>query len=189
MANSTVTALGQVTVLRPDGSEVLLGAFWEEQPVLLAMIRHFGCIFCKEQVGRLREYVPRIHAAGGELVVLGNGQAVHAQWFVEDFKMTTPVVTDPDLKSHAVVGAKKQKKVPDPRLLIRGAKAFLKGYRQTKTMGYAGMLGGVFVITPEGEMPFRHLSDFAGDHPEPEIVVRALEKAAASRKPKAESSK
>ena len=39
---------GALTILRPDRSTVRLGAVWAEQPVVLALVRHFGCIFCKE---------------------------------------------------------------------------------------------------------------------------------------------
>lgn len=121
-------------------------------------------------------FVPRIHAAGGELVILGNGTPEQAQWFVEDYKVTTPVVTDPELKSHGIVGARKPPFM-DPRSLVAAAGAFRKGFRQTKTMGSARQLGGVFVISPDGMMTYRYLSKFAGDHPHPEDAVRALEHA------------
>ncbi len=34
--------LSQMSVLRSDGQTVRLGEFWQDQPVILAMIRHFG---------------------------------------------------------------------------------------------------------------------------------------------------
>jgi peroxiredoxin len=136
-------------------------------------------VFCKEQVAQLRDYVPRIHAANGELIILGNGQPEHARWFIEDYGVDTPVYTDPDLRSHAIVGARKPL-LPDPRSFIAAADAMRKGFRQTKTMGSAMQLGGVFVITPSGEMPYRFLSRFAGDHPPHEEPVKALEHLGAS---------
>lgn len=42
MPERLVTDLATVAVLRPDGTTVDLGSFWREQPVLLAIIRHFG---------------------------------------------------------------------------------------------------------------------------------------------------
>ena len=68
----------------------------------------------------MRDYVPRIHAAGGELITLGNGSAEQAKWFVEDYGMETPVFTDPALKSHGIVGARRPMFV-DPRTILRGA--------------------------------------------------------------------
>ena len=110
--------------------------------------------------------------------MLGNGTAENAKWFVEDFHFETPVFTDPALASHAIVGARRLR-VPDPRSFIAAASAMRKGFRQTKTMGSAMQLGGVFVIAGENT-PYRYLSKFAGDHPDPEQAVRALEAAAAA---------
>ena len=126
----------------------------------------------------MRDYVPRIHAAGGELVILGNGTAKQAAWFVEDYGMTTPVLTDPELRSHAIVGARRPW-LPDPRTLIRAVAAMRKGFRQTKVLGSARQIGGLFVITADGRMTYRYLSRYAGDHPNPDVAVRELEKAAA----------
>lgn len=103
---------------------------------------------------------------------------MHAQWFVEDFDFTMPVVTDPDLQSHAITGARRVAKLPDPRMFGAAARAFARGHRQTKTMGHVGMLGGVFVITPTGDLPYEYLSKFAGDHPDAEIPVQILERLA-----------
>ena len=124
----------------------------------------------------MRDYIPRIHAAGGELVVLGNGTPEQAQWFVEDYGMTTPVFTDPALASHKVVGARKPMFL-DPRSLRRALEARRNGFRQTGVKGSAMQVGGVFVITPAGDAPYSFLGRFAGDHPPPEKAVAALEAA------------
>ena len=43
----------------------------------------------------MRDYVPRIHGAVAELVIVGNGTPEQPRWFVEDFHIDTPVFTDP----------------------------------------------------------------------------------------------
>lgn len=121
----------------------------------------------------MRDYVPAIHEAGAELIILGNGSAEQAKWFVEDYGVETPVFTDPALKSHAVVGARRPLYV-DPRTMLRGVAAMRKGFRQTQVLGSATQIGGIFVITPDGEMPYRYLSRYAGDHPDPEDALKAL---------------
>lgn len=42
MSDSMVRALGEVEVFDPTGMGLTLGSLWEDRPVLLAMIRHFG---------------------------------------------------------------------------------------------------------------------------------------------------
>ena len=127
----------------------------------------------------MRDFVPEVHTAGGEIVILGNGSPEQAAWFVEDYHIEMPVFTDPALASHAIVGARKPWML-DPRSLLRSMDAMRHGFRQTKVMGSAMQLGGMFVITPAGEMPYRYLSRFAGDHPDPKLAVKALTAASAS---------
>ncbi|MEP6872144.1 MAG: AhpC/TSA family protein [Anaerolineaceae bacterium] len=121
------------------------------------------------------DYIPRIHAVGGELLILGNGTPEQAQWFVEDYRVVTPVFTDPALRSHTIVGAGKQR-IFSPRTLVRAIGAMRKGFRQNGVKGAALQLGGVFVISADGGMPYQYLSRFAGDHPDPEGAVAALER-------------
>ncbi len=42
LMDQTVEQLAAIEVLSPAGETVRLGSLWEHQPVLLAMIRHFG---------------------------------------------------------------------------------------------------------------------------------------------------
>lgn len=129
----------------------------------------------------MRAYVDRIHAAGGELVIVGNGTPQQAQWFVEDFNIETPVFTDPEKRSYQVVGARHgMLSSVNPASILAGLKARRQGFKQTETRGDAVQQGGVFVVTPGGRMPYRFLSGFAGDHPDPEDAVRALEAAGAA---------
>ena len=65
--------VGDLPVLRPDGERVRLGDVWATQPAVIALLRHFGCIFCKDQAAALRAIVPEVHALGAELVMLGSG--------------------------------------------------------------------------------------------------------------------
>lgn len=121
----------------------------------------------------MRDHIPEVQDAGGEIVILGNGSPENARWFIEDFKVTMRVFVDPDLSSHKIVGARQQN-LFDPRSMMRAGSLMVRGFRQTKTMGPGLQLGGVFVITPTGQMPFRYLSKFAGDHPDPKDAIKAL---------------
>jgi peroxiredoxin len=186
MSDAAVERLAEVRVLDGDGRQVRLGDCWDERPVVLAMIRHFGCLFCKEQVAELSKVAGSIHELGAELVVLGNGGPQHVRWFIEDFGVTTPVLTDPSLESYDAVGAKHGwLSGANPQTFLASLRAWRKGYRQTGTKGDRFQQGGVFVIMPDGSMPFRYVSRYAGDHPAPGTVVHALERAAGAARPRA----
>lgn len=114
----------------------------------------------------MREYVPRIHGAGAELVVVGNGTPEQARWFIEDFHMDTPVFTDPTLGLYRAVGARRGVRLSKlPRLLGNTVRAMSKGHFQTRVLGDGRQLGGVFVIMPSGALAYRYLSEAAWRSP------------------------
>lgn len=126
----------------------------------------------------MRDFIPRIHAAGAEFVILGSGTPEQAGWFVEDYHVPTPVFTDPELGAYRAVGARRGPlAVLDPRTFVAGFRARRKGFRQSRTQGSATQVGGVFVLGPGARTSYRYLSAYAGDHPDPEDAVRALEAA------------
>jgi peroxiredoxin len=178
---------GDLPVLRPDGSSVRLGAVWAERPVVLALMRHFGCIFCKEQVAELRAIVDQVHAEGAELVVLGSGSAQMAGFFAEDYAITTPVLTDPTREVYRALEARRPHRLGfiDPRVFIGSMRALVRGHRQTfgpaAELGDDTQLGGVFIVRPGGHLAWAHRSAFAGDRPTNDEVLAALRRVTRAR--------
>lgn len=175
-------SVGDLEVLRPDASPVRLGTLWADQPVVLALIRHFGCIFCKEQVSALRAIVRDIHAAGAELVIVGSGSPQMAGFFAEDYEITTPVLTDPERAVYRALEVRRPQRFAflDPRAVVPSLRALSHGHRQQfssqKELGDQTQLGGVFIVRPGGEVAWAHRSAFAGDHPTNESILTALER-------------
>ena len=174
---------GHLTVFRPDGAEVRLGSMWSDRVVVLALVRHFGCIFCKEQVSQLREIVSDIHSLGAELVIVGSGSPQMAGFFAEDYSITTPVLTDPERRVYQALEVRRPPRLAfvDPRVFIRGLRAVLHGHRQQRNrMGERGdetQIGGVFIVWSGGTLAWAHRSAFAGDHPTNAAILSALREA------------
>jgi len=122
----------------------------------------------------LRDEVPRIHAAGAELVIVGNGTPEQAGDFIDGYAVTTPVYTDPSLGIHRAVGARRGG--GGWRLIRNALRALRKGHFQTRVLGDPQQHGGVLVITRSGTVAYRYLSEVAGDHPDPAEVVQTLER-------------
>ena len=171
---------GDLTVRRPDGEAVRLGSVWAERPVVLALMRHFGCIFCKEQVAELRQIVDDIHAEGAELVIVGSGSPQMAGFFAEDYAITTPVLTDPQREVYRILEVRRPPRLSlaDPRVVLPALRALLRGHRQVfgaeSELGDTSQLGGVFIVRPGGEVAWAHRSAFAGDRPSNTQVLAAL---------------
>jgi peroxiredoxin len=171
----SVRELGQVTVLDPEGRDVQLGSLWRERTAVLCWLRHFGCLFCKEQATKLHAVAPAFAEAGAGLTFIGNGTPEHARWFIEDFGIIVPVLTDPGRNSYRLLGARSGFLTSiDPRSVLATLRAMKAGHFQGRTRGTRYQQGGIAVITSDGRAPYVFRSRFAGDHPDPLEVVEAV---------------
>ncbi len=127
----------------------------------------------------MRAQVPRIHAAGAELVIVGNGTPDHARGFIEDYAIETPVLTDPSRAVYAALDTRRG--TMSPRVLLHALRAIRKGFFQHRVLGDGAQTGGVFIVLPGGEIAYRYVSAVPGDHPPPLAIVEALERATGAR--------
>jgi hypothetical protein len=123
----------------------------------------------------LREVIPPIQAAGAHVVIVGNGTAEQAAQFSQDVAPGLPIYTDPTLQVYHALGARRNLwSNLHPRVFIRAFQARRQGHRQTGVQGDAWQQGGVFLIRPDGTLPYVYQARYAGDHPEPTAVLAAV---------------
>ena len=77
-------ALESITLKNHRGHDIALGTLWRERPVVALFVRHFGCVFCREQLADAELHHARIRAHGAQLVVVGNGSVEQARDFVDE---------------------------------------------------------------------------------------------------------
>lgn len=124
---------------------------------------------------QLHRVIDRIHAAGAELHVIGNGAPMFIAGFRETTKFPGPIYTDPSLKVYAAAElVRGLARTFSPRAGLNALRALKGGFRQGRTQGDPTQQGGVLVVAPSGEIRFHYISQVAGDHPDPDRVVRAL---------------
>jgi peroxiredoxin len=170
-----LSKLASCTVLDERKAVHRLADLWAKQTMVGVWVRHFGCMFCREQVGELREVVPEIHAAGAELVVIGNGSPEAIPGFRAASGYEGPLYTDPRRESYRAAGMKRGL-YPSLKLVKNGLRALKHGFRQGKTEGDPFQQGGVLLIAPGGELRWSYISQQAGDHPTPAEILAALGK-------------
>ena len=100
----------------------------------------------------MRAYIPRIHAAGGELVIVGNGSVEQACYFVADYALTKPLLTDPTLALHRALGARRGGR--GIRSIRNALRAMRGGFFQWQVLGDSRQHGGIFVVMPGGEITY-----------------------------------
>jgi peroxiredoxin len=128
----------------------------------------------------LRTVQERIREAGAEIIVVGSGTPQQAGHFIEDHCAHMPVYADPSTSVYDALNATRGAwSTFKPSALKAGIRAFRAGFRQTKRQGSPLQQGGVFVIMPDGSIPYAYRSTAAGDHPAPVAVAEAVEQATA----------
>ena len=170
-----VRRLASTSVLDSDGSTVRLGSLWSDRPAVVVWLRHFGCLFCREQTAEFRARAQDIQRGGARLAFIGNGGVRHAGAFRDEFCPECTVLTDPELTSYRLIGARGGiVNTLGPQAWAAGIRAFRRGARQEKTQGHPFQQGGVLVVTPDQRVVYSYLSKAAGDHPPVDDVIAAL---------------
>lgn len=175
VARRAPAALLEATVVDVDARPVRLAREWAARPAVLVLLRHFGCLFCKEQASAFVAIGEAIGALGAGLVFVGPGSAQQARWFRDDFVPGWPVYADAERVTYRALDARRGFfTAVNPRTALFGLRALRRGYRQTGVRGDPVQQGAVCVVTPDGALAYRYVSAVAGDHPLPEAVLAAL---------------
>jgi hypothetical protein len=115
-----------------------------------------------------------LREAGAELVLVGTGGAHFASAFAEDQGFDGIVLVDEERRAYrAAALVRSARSTFNLQTFRAGARAAGAGFRQGRTQGDPWQQGGVFVIHPGGRVGLGHVSQHAGDHPEPGDIVRA----------------
>ncbi len=175
--------LGFIELLDTQGRPVFFQELWEGQLSVLTLTRHFGCMFCFEQIQALLTRRSELEAAGARLLVVGNGNPQHAQQFMRRFGLAEGVYTDPARRlyrrlelSHGLRTSVNWQSTKHAR------RALQAGYRNEGIKGDRWQQGGTFVSAPDGSLLMNHRSQVAGDQVEVEQVIQALSRYQASAK-------
>ena len=170
-------ALEEIVLRDPAGHDVRLGDVWAQEPATLVFLRHYGCTFCRDHAARLNEDRESFDEVGAPLTVIGQGTPANAAWFRDEFGLGMDLLVDTDRLAYRAAGTKMATfmELLGPSQVIRGLRRGRdSGVRQGRTVGHPAQLGGLMLVTPEGEVPWTHLSDDAGDYPPNSEVVDAV---------------
>lgn len=124
---------------------------------------------------QLHRDIDKIHAAGADLYIIGNGTPNFIAGFREQTKYDGPIYTDPSLAVYKAAELKRGvTKTFNPRALGATLKAFTQGRRQGLTQGDTWQQGGALVVAPGGEVLWHQASDHPADIATADQIVAAL---------------
>lgn len=125
--------------------------------------------------------LPKIHALGAELVVVGSGTPRQAARFAEEERVESTMVTDPTLEAYRRAGMKRGVlRTFTFKGTLHAARALKAGHVQGPTQGDTWQQGGVVVVSAlarDGRVVLQHAASEAGDPTDFEAIVRAVEEA------------
>ena len=117
---------------------------------------------------------------GALVVVIGHSSLRYAKAFAEETKIELPVYVDEKRVVYQALAFKRPLlSFLTPKVFKRAAEARKGGFTQPGVHGDAFQLGGVILQMPDGSMPYKYSSQFAGDHPKLEDLKEAVRKAVA----------
>lgn len=167
--------LDGMTAFDPDGREIRLGQLWATHTAVLVFVRHFGCLFCRQQIAAIAPLGERVRSLGAELVVIGHGSLEETRAFRDEQAVPFPLFTDPTRQAYCALEMRRNpRSILTLGVLARSLKAWASGFRQTRIAGDPFQQGGVVVIAPAGVERYRFISREAGEHAPAADIIAAL---------------
>jgi peroxiredoxin len=166
------------TLTDTEGAELTLSSLWKEKPVALVFLRHFGCIFCRENLALLKKDYPKFVEAGGQVACVGQGSHKVAKAIKILLDLPFPVLTcGDDLAIFREWGLERASfgQIFGPSVLIAAIKATLNGHKQTKVIGDGLQMPGAFVVDTKGIVRFVHRNKTAADHALNDDLLKAIQ--------------
>ena len=162
------------------GSPVQLASLWDEQVLLLAFTRHFGCPQCKELVDELVKALPAIQAKGLGLALVTQGTPEQARVFCAERAPGVTCLADPERKSYA---AYRLERASLWQTFLSRA-VWRSNRRLKRTRGWnvemppkgqdAMQMAGVFVIGTDGRIRLPYYYDHIADHPPADLLLHGV---------------
>ena len=149
------------------GRQIHLSDLWSaaDQGIVLVFLRHFSCLFCKNQIGDLKAHYQQIRDAGYNVVAIGQGSEARAARFAEDNDLPFPVFGDKERQTYAAYGLTSSRfgSFLEPDAYRVGIKSLLHGYFPSMPEGSLTQNPGVFLIDRAGQIKKAKIGQHAGD--------------------------
>jgi hypothetical protein len=131
------------------------------------------------QLHREREAFRKL---GARVVVIGHSSLRYAKAFVQETGIDLPVYVDEKREIYKALEFKRPLLAfLSPKVFKRSAEARKEGFTQPGVHGDAFQLGGVLLRMPNGSIPYKYSSQFAGDHPKLDDLKDAVSNALGER--------
>ena len=143
-----------------------LSHYYSEHGLLLILVRHWNCIFCRGQLADLHTFLPLLEQKARVVVVMPHRADYLRPRLVGRYSLSCTVLCDPDYEIYRALGYGHMRAVDaiSPRTMVDGAKLFFGGHVIGLPDGDVEQLPGVVAIRRSGVVAARHQHAFASDY-------------------------
>lgn len=132
-------------------------------------------MLCSEQIAQLSEIEDQINELGAELFVIGSGAVGQAAAARERLNSPFVFLVDSGRESFKVANLRRDfGSTVNIRTVPAIFRAWRKGHRQKRMQGDPFQQGGALVVMPGGTVAYKFISQFGGDHADPQDIVATL---------------
>jgi len=159
---------------------VQLSSLWNDQVLILAFTRHFGCPQCREMVDQLVVASPEIKAKNLALAIVTQGTPEKVKGFCEQRAPGVLCLADPERNAYAAYGLERASIWQTfLSLNVWRSNRRLKRERGWNTelppQGQDAMqMAGTFVIATDGRIRLPYYYDDIADHPPADLLLHGV---------------
>jgi len=166
-----------LVVENDDGKSVALRDMLDKvAPTVLVLLRHFGCMLCRQQAAHLFRRRMDFLTIGIPLISIGMGTPAMARSFAKEVNFPGKVLIDNTREVYKFLGCRHGIKYSlNAKTFSKVKQAHSEGFRQGPAAGDIYQLGGMFIISQINGFLFEHLEEFSGDHVDLDIIVSTCE--------------
>ena len=137
-----------------------LSDFYKEKPVILVFLRHFGCIFCREQIAELRPF------QNENIVLVSMGRTQEAADFKRKMEIPQVMISDPNKLLYDAFGLRRGSfgQILNPTLTRKSIRLMKNGHKPGMVKHDPWMMAGVFRIEQDGEVSYSHYASDISDN-------------------------
>lgn len=109
-------------------------------------------------------------------MAFGSGTPFMAKAFAKEFSFTGKLYVDEKRKIYEAMNCKRGIKATlGLKAMASYKRALSEGYKQgASTQGDGLQLGGCFILENGEEVIWKHMEEYAGDHPDPQMILKFL---------------
>jgi len=164
-----------LTLFDRDGKETTLASQWQQGPILLNFLRHFGCTFCRQSLARLENHRDELAAAGLQVINIAMGEPKHIKRYCGNLAPNLDCLGRTDDQIYRAYGLREGQlnELANINVAKSAMGEFLRGNIGGVPSGNMRMMPGTFIIDRDGSIAYTYYSEDIADHPSIDELLKA----------------